>query len=482
MLYNQFFIKSALPKAEFKVIDSTVDKFFDNAEIESFCIDSRKINKNQFFVALEGERVDGHSFLEAVLKKGITGFLINKKKLELLNNIKSDLLKGCLFIIVEDTLHALTELAKYWRQRFTYPIVGITGSVGKTTTKEILSNIFKVAEVPALISFKNQNTVIGLSLNILKMRNYHKVAAFEMGISHAGEMRELADVLRPTIGVITYISPAHTHGLGSLENVAKEKQQIFSFFNQNDVGIVCGDKEIISNFYHTFPVITFGQRTKNNIQARMIKRTKESVGCPCLTDFETSFYLKLHSEKFKIRLTGNHISLINNSLAAASVANLLFVDSKFIVKGIESYKSFEARFEKRALTKQKGLLINDCYNASPESMKAAIKAFSYMKCDGKKIAVLGDMLELGEKSKFWHRQIGRFLSRSLDIDHVILVGKNAHFVAKTAPVILQTSIVKDWKEAKELLNNLLNDNSNGALILFKASRGVGLDNIVKELS
>lgn len=482
MHYNKFFIKSALPKARFNIIDSTVDKFFDNVGIESFCIDSRKVNKNQLFVALEGTRVDGHSFLEMVLNRGILAFLINKKKLKILNSINVDLLKGRLFIIVEDTFRALIDLAKYWRKQFSYPVIGITGSVGKTTTKEILSNIFKVAEIPALISFKNQNTIIGLSLNILKMRNHHKVAAFEMGISHIGEMKQLAEILHPTIGVITYISPAHTYGLGSLENVAKEKQQIFSFFNQNDIGIVYGDKKISSNFYHSFPVITFGQKTKNSIQARMIKRTKKIIQYSYLTDFEISFYLKLYSKKFKIRLASNHVSLINNSLAAAAIANLLLVDAKFIVKGIESYKSFESRFEKRTLIKQKGLLIDDCYNASPESMKAAIKSFSYMRSAGKKIAVLGDMLELGEKSKFWHRQIGRFLSYSLDIDYLILVGKNAHFIAKTAPVVLDTTVVNNWIEAKKVLNDLLDDDNDGALILFKASRGVGLDNIVKELS
>lgn len=471
MIYTPYFFKTALLDAQFKTYQISFDDFFLTKEIKSFCIDSRKIEKDQIYIALPGERVDGHDYLGDVLQKGASGLIIQKNERNRLNNIDSNLLKEKLVITVEDSLHSLKQLAKIWRHRFKIPVVGITGSVGKTTTKQMLASIFNVAKIPAYVSFKNQNTVIGLSLNILKMRAEHKFAAFEMGISHKGEMEELADILRPTVGVITYICNAHIGGLGSLNDIAIEKQKIFKFFRSGNVGIAWGDSSFVKKNSYDFPIITFGLKTKNNIQARMLKTDN---------DFNTTFNLKLYSKKYPIKVVSNHSGFINNILAASSVANFLEIDPKFIVQGIERYRSFEGRFEKIKIKDDKGILINDSYNASPESMKAALIAFAGLKCRGKKIAVLGDMLELGDQTALLHRQIGRFLSKSLDLDYIILVGKLSSCIAKTLPVILKskTKRAKDWQRAKELLDNfLLNENSN--LILFKASRGIGLDNIVK---
>lgn len=473
MIYTPYFLKTALPYAEFKTYQISFDDFFFKKEVKGFCIDSRKIEENQIFIALPGDRVDGHNYLKEVLQNGALGLIIERNKKELLDNIDPELLKYKLVIIVDDSLHSLKQLAKIWRHRFSYPVIGITGSIGKTTTKQMLSSIFDVAKIPAYISFKNQNTVIGLSLNILKMRSEYKFAVFEMGISHKGEMEELADVLRPTIGVITYVCNAHTGGLGDIKSIAEEKHKIFKFFRSNNVGIIWGDESFVKKNYYDFPIITFGLKTKNNIQARMIKTDDNS---------NTTFYLKLYSKKYPVKIASNHSGFINNVLAASSVAIFLGIDAEFIVKGIEAFKSFEGRFEKIKIKNEKGLLINDSYNASPESMKAALVAFSGLKSNGKKVAVLGDMLELGKKEAFWHRQIGRFLSKCLDLDYIILVGKLSGHIVKTTPAILKvkTKRAKDWKQAKDLLDSfLLNENNN--LILFKASRGIGLDNIIKDL-
>ena len=473
MTYTSYFLKTALPSAEFKTYQIGFDDFFFQKEIKGFCIDSRKIENDQIFIALSGQRVDGHNYLNEVLQNGAIGLIIHRDKRELLDNIDPELLKDKLVIMVDDSLHALKQLAKIWRHRFNYPIVGITGSIGKTTTKQILSSIFDAAKIPAYVSFKNQNTVIGLSLNILKMRSEHKFAVFEMGISHKGEMEELADVLRPTIGVITYICNAHTGGLGNINGVAKEKHKIFKFFRSSDVGIIWGDKSFVESVYYDFPVITFGLKTKNNIQARMINTDDNS---------NTTFYLKLYSKKYPVNIASNHSGFINNILAASSISAFLGIDPKFIVKGIEDYKSFEGRFEEIKIKNDKGMLIHDSYNASPESMKAALVTFAGLKCRGKKIVVLGDMLELGDKEAFWHRQIGRFMSKNLNLDYIILVGKLSGNIAKSSPVILRakTKRAKDWQQAKDLLDDFLLNESNN-LILFKASRGIGLDNIIKDL-
>lgn len=476
MIYNQFYLKTALLDAEFRTYNIDLDDLFFKKEITGFCIDSRKIEQDQIFIALRGDRVDGHDFLNSVLQNGAMGLIIQKDKKDLLGKIDVTLLQEKLIIIVDDTLHALKQLAKIWRNRFKYPVIGITGSVGKTSTKEMLSSIFNVADIPVCVSLKNQNTIIGLGLNILKMREEHKFAIFEMGISHSGEMEELTDLLRPTIGVITYISNAHGQGLGDLAQITKEKLKIFSLFKSNNVGIINGDQDLFKEFYFDFPVITFGLKTKNNIQARMIKNHK---------DFNTKFNLKIHSKKYPIVAPFNHLGLINNVLAATAVAEFLEIDHKFIIAGIESYKSFEGRFEKRKLKNSNGNLINDSYNASPESMKVALESFAKIYCAGKKIVVLGDMLELGKREVFWHKQVGRFLSKNLDLDFIILVGKLSTHTCKTMPAILKnkTKKVKDWPQAKAFLENYLKDISNNDnLILFKASRGIGLDNIIKDLS
>ncbi|MFH1461425.1 MAG: UDP-N-acetylmuramoyl-tripeptide--D-alanyl-D-alanine ligase [bacterium] len=476
MIYNQFYLKTALLDAEFKTYNIDLDDLFFKKEITGFCIDSRKITRDQIFIALLGEQVDGHDYLISVLQNGAMGLIIQKDKKELLDKIDAKLLEEKLVIIVDDTLHALKQLAKIWRNRFKYPIVGVTGSVGKTSTKEMLNSIFNAASIFAYVSLENQNTIIGLSLNILKMREEHKFAVFEMGISHTGEMEELVDLLRPTIGVITYISNAHGQGLGNLAQITEEKLKIFSLFKSNNVAIINGDQDVFKEFYFDFPIITFGLKTKNNIQARMIKNYK---------DFNAKFNLKIHSKKYPLIAPFNHLGLINNVLAATAVAEILEIDHKFIVSGIENYKSFEGRFEKKELKNNNGNLIHDCYNASPESMKVALESFAKIYCAGKKIAVLGDMLELGEKEAFWHKQVGRFLSKNLDLDFILLVGNLSVNICKTMPAILKnkTKKVKDWSQAKVFLDNYLKDFSNkDNLILFKASRGVGLDNIIKDLS
>jgi len=380
MIYNYSFFKTTLPNAQIKTFGIDLESFFINKEIKSFCIDSRNIDSDQIFVALKGEKVDAHEFVKDVLEKDIAGLLINKEWLENLNNLDKNLLQNKIVIVVDDSLVALKSLARVWRKQFSYPVVGITGSVGKTTTKEMLAHIFNIAKIPAFTSFKNQNTAIGLSLNILKMRFEHKFAVFEMGISHVGEMEELADILRPDIGVITYIAYAHTHGLGTINDVAREKKEIFKYFTSNNVGIICGDKDIlVKNFCPRFPIITFGKKTTNNINARLIKVMESQDKYSYVNNFVTQFNLKIYSKKYKAVINGSHDGLINNALAATAVCTFLQIDTDTILKGLSTYESFEGRFEKIEIKDKKTVLINDSYNASPESMKAAIKAFSLLK-------------------------------------------------------------------------------------------------------
>ncbi len=487
MIYNKNFLYSTIDNAIFFTQNNNLDSLLSNNKVSGFSIDTRSLEKNQIFIAIDGKNVDGHNFLIDALKKNCSGLIINENKKDLINKISKtlnvsseDLIKDKIIIIVPDTLIALKTLASKWRQTFNYPVIGITGSVGKTSTKELLLNIFNSAKIPAFATFKNQNTDIGLSLNILKMRKEHKFAIFEMGISHIGEMKELADILKPNIGIITYISHAHTQGLTNIQNIITEKLKIFKNFSQSNIGIINGDQDYIKRSFFKFPIITFGKKTKNNIQVRNIKTIEEKNKDCSSASLTTYFKLKIYDKKYPVFLHGHHDGLINNALAAATTASFLQIDPYYIVKGIETYKPKDGRFEEIKVKNYKSLFINDSYNASPHSMKAAIKAFNRLNCTGKKIAILGDMLELGKIQKTKHTQIGKYLFKNTNIDHLIVVGKNAQQIAKAAPINLPKDVVINWQDAKTVLKELLEKNGN-SLVLLKASHSIGLENIIKNI-
>jgi UDP-N-acetylmuramoyl-tripeptide--D-alanyl-D-alanine ligase len=521
MTFNQYYLRTALPNANFK--------FINKNKITGFAVDNRQIKPNEIFIALVGKQIDGHSFIESALDVGAGGIVINKDKQDYLKKIPKQKLKDKLIIVVNDTLEALYQLAKVWRQRFCYPVVAITGSVGKTTTKEIVANILRVANFDAVISLKNQNATIGLCLNILRMREYHKAAVFEVGISLTGEMELNINILRPDIGLITCVAHSHSNELGTLYQIVEQKRKIFKYFHANNIGIIFGDQKLLDDYVYHYPVIRFGLKRKNVVRARNVVidctptltggatlssaayaglRNKASGGKPfalsevpepracrrgegtksngyereSFPQTHLTFTLQLFKQTKKIKLNTTHSGLVNNSLAAATIAHLLNISFKDIVEGVESYTSFENRFEKRVLKNNKGVVISDCYNANPVSMKAAIQAFEYMKSGGEKIAILGDMLSLGNREAFWHRHIGRFLKKTTSIKKLILVGERAKLIAQTAPVFLEVEFASNWQEAKDKVEQILRKQTTlEPLILVKASRDVGLRELVKEL-
>ena len=223
MRFDQHFLKGVLP-------DAAVPHALYPDDI-SFAVDSRAVKQGDMFVALAGAKVDGHNYLQDALDQGASGFLIAEAKKDLLRALDQKILQKKLVILVDDPLQAFIKLACAWRDQFKYPVVGITGSVGKTSTKETLKAILELHGTPVIASLSNQNTRVGIAMNIFKMRSHHKVAIFEMGISKRGEMAELAKIARPTTAIITCIGHAHMEGLGSLADIATEKRAIFSYFN-----------------------------------------------------------------------------------------------------------------------------------------------------------------------------------------------------------------------------------------------------------
>jgi len=460
MRFDASFVKGALPEA------TIVQAFFpDEAQ---FSVDTRTTKHGDIFIALSGAARDAHDFLSDALNNGATGLIIAESHKQKLQAFKQEL-HNKLIITVPDTLQALIRMAVAWRSQFSYPVVAITGSVGKTSTKEMVAHILTLNGNSFVASYGNQNTKIGLSLNMLRMREHHQMAVFEIGINKRGEMVELVRMVNPTTALITGIGHTHMEGLGSLADIAGEKRDVFKYFTQESIGIINGDQAVLASVGYAHPVIKFGTKTTNQIQARKIHITPEKI----------TFTLKIYKEKYPIEINNVHEGAIFNALAATAITHLLGVPHATIIKGIQTPPVIAGRFERRQLKSKKGIIINDCYNANPESMKAALLAFQKIDTQACKIAVLGDMLELGMNSPFWHRQLGRFLRKVPSLQRVILVGEMMQWAKKTIPVHVQATVVPTWKDAVKHLEDTLREES---LILVKGSRGMGLTNLVNEIS
>ena len=460
MYFDEHFIQGAL--SDFTIINNN---FPNDAR---FSIDSRTLQKGEIFVALVGKKTDGHDFIKHALDNGAVGLIIAKEKKDILKKVEHAI-KDKLVVAVPDPLKALLRLAKVWRSQFNYPVVAITGSVGKTSTKMLLANIVSLQYKKFLVSRGNENTQLGVALNMLKMRPDHSVAIFEVGISKRGEMAIIANMLQPTSAVITCVGHSHMEGLGSLGDIALEKRDIFKYFTEESVGIINGDQPLLASVGYIHPVIKFGSKTINQIQARKIIKKDGNI----------QFVLKLYKKKYTITLKQSHEGAVFNCLAAAAAAHFLSISHEDIIRGLSLPLTISNRFESLQLAICDGTIISDCYNANPESMKYALLAFDNMNASGKKIAVLGDMLELGVNSPFWHRQLGRFLRKTPSVSHVILVGDFVKWTHKTIPVGLSCEIVPNWQEAAKRLEKQVDKSS---IVLVKGSCAMGLTNLVKQVT
>ncbi len=435
-----------------------------------FCFDSRSIQKGDVFVALTGNKVDGHSFIKDVISKGAAGIIISMQHKHISDSLtlaeKNNLFIG----LVTDPYLALLTLAEAWREQIECPIVGITGSVGKTSTREMLVDIVKLTGMNYKASLGNNNTALSVSQTILDIRKEHEIAILEMGVSKRGEMLRMAQIVKPTTAVITTIGNSHSEGIGSIYDIAIEKRALFSQFKSHNIGIINGDIPLLASTAYSHPVLKFGCKTTNQIQARKIQTH----------GFNTSFLLKLYKEKHAVTLTSNHSGRVNNALAAAAVACQLGIKSSLIVQGLQESVSVSSRFKQVENKKFLGTIIDDAYNASPESMRAALLAFEKIESKGYKIAILGDMLELGVKSPFWHRQLGRFLRKTPSLTHVLLVGEQVAWTKKTAPAGLIIDHVSDWQKALDKIKT--NIDGHESTILVKGSYGTLLHKLVTELT
>jgi UDP-N-acetylmuramoyl-tripeptide--D-alanyl-D-alanine ligase len=439
---------------------------FERMEIKGVSIDSRTIKKGELFVAIKGERFDGHDFVPEVIKNGAWGALVDRSELE--TNYAS--LGGLRNILaVEDTIFALQEMSQMHRKKFDIPVIGITGSNGKTTTKEMLASILKQRGA-VLKNEGNLNNHIGVPLTLLKLEPRHKSAAVEMGMSALGEIDALARLVSPDVGVITNIGPAHLEFLGTMDIVAQAKAELLGNLKMGGIAVLNADDRYFTTLMDKYDgrVLSFGIENKADVSAAGIRQGK---------DF-TDMTIEADDSRVNVRLpvVGKHN--IYNALAAAAAATAVGMPLDAVKYGLEDFSPVAMRSE---LKQVKGrTVLADYYNANPGSMQAALETLISLRAGHKSVAVLGDMLELGNTATGAHRDIGRTVAH-LGVDVLITIGSLAIHINEGA---LEEGMPKDQVVAAgshtEAAALLRQRSKNGDIVLIKGSRGMKMEKILEE--
>ncbi len=451
--------------SEEKILEDVLRRI-SGMEITGVSIDSRTIKKGELFVALKGPRFDGHGFISTAIKKGAWGALVNRDAVEK----NSENLGGHKNILpVGDTLSALQKMSYLHRKKFSIPVVGITGSNGKTTTKEMLAEILTVRGA-VLKNEGNLNNHIGVPLTLLRMNDTHKAAAVEMGMSAPGEIAVLARLVSPTVGVITNIGPAHLEFFESQDGIAQAKGELLDHIRPGGTAALNADDAYCGVLKKKFSglITTFGIDTAADVRASGIRHTSEGL----------EFTLTAHgcSTEICLRSVGKHN--VYNALAAAAASLAAGLPLDAVKHGLDNFASVAMRSEIRQL--QGRTVLADYYNANPASMEAALAALVDLKRGAKTVAVLGDMLELGASSGEEHRKVGRTAAR-MGVDRIIVLGDYAKDILRGAVEagMTETKVfaVKTHEEAAALLRE---QSRSGDAVLIKGSRGMKMEKILEE--
>jgi UDP-N-acetylmuramoyl-tripeptide--D-alanyl-D-alanine ligase len=441
-------------------------KMIERMDIKGVSIDSRNIQEGELFIALKGDRFDGHDFVPDAIRKGAWGALVERSVLE----SRFSLFGGLRNILpVEDTLNAFQEMAGMHRRKFSIPFIGITGSNGKTTTKEMLAGILK-QKGPVLKNEGNLNNHIGVPLTLMKLNGRHQAAVVEMGMSRTGEIALLARLLSPTVGVITNIGPAHLEFLGSLDKIADAKGELLDNLKSDATAVLNADDQYFGKLKNKFSgrVVSFG-----------INNPADVVGTEIRQDLRyTDFTIASSGTAAKVRLRAVGTHNIYNALAATAAAIAVGASIDSVKYGLDDFVSVVMRSEVREI--QGRTVLADCYNANPASMDAAIRTVVSLALGRRSIAVLGDMLELGHSASEAHREVGRAAARS-GVDMVITygvlandIGEGAHEAGMPNNRIFKAAT---HAEAAELIKEL---SRPGDVVLIKGSRGMKMEKILEE--
>jgi len=410
--------------------------------IKGVSVDSRRIKKGEVFFGIKGERYDGNLFAHEALDKGAILSVVNTGKV-----------RGDKIVHVEDTIEALGKLASYYRNKLNAKIIGITGTNGKTTTKRILEKILST-HFKTIASFKSYNNMIGVPLTILSMKKDTEVGIVEIGINQIGEMEKLAGIVRPHIALITNIGPGHLEGLKNEKTVAQEKMKIADYLKENIIFLPADSRLLKDAEKRKVKVVSFGESKRADYCIRIKKMEKEGS------------YFSINDEDFFINLPGRG-NVFNAGGAGVLAMHYFNIPSYEIKKLFKNLNGEKMRLEIKKV--KKITIINDAYNANPVSVKNSIEYLGMF--EGRKIAVLGPMLELGTREKKYHEEVIDYAKKRVDIlivyDEKDLYPKNRGF--------------KKFKNSQEIIDYLKEILKDGDTILFKASRKFEFEKIIKML-
>lgn len=458
-------------------------KVSENTEITGAVLDSRQVTAGNLFFATVGERVDGHRFIGSVYEKGASCVVTQKtpRQVEAEHGIPGD--SWGAYILVQDTLQALKDIAEYYRSTLKIPIVGITGSVGKTSTKEYIAGVL-AQKYQVLKTEGNFNNEIGVPLTLLRIRKEHEAAVVEMGISDFGEMHRLSKMVRPTVCVITNIGQCHLENLGTRDGILKAKSEIFDFMQEDGEVCLNGDDDKLASVGQVKgkPVHYFGLGDNPNEEVVAMDIVSKGL-------FGSEAQLCLEGEKaLPITVTQPGIHMVANAAAAACVGRILGLNREQITEGIRNVQPVSGRSNLISLPEY--TLIDDCYNANPVSMRAAIDLLAM--ADTKKVAILGDMFELGADSDIMHEQTGEYAALA-GLDCIICIGENAKHLYQGAlrqsRKMIQAGCITTkiyHFDTREAFGDALEEKKktyleSGSTILIKASHGMGFSWIVEKL-
>ncbi len=435
-----------------------------NAVAAGVCIDSRKAERGQVFFALAGQRVDGHAYLEDAVMAGCSVLVVSNMDATVSAFAEN---RGVVVIRVDNTEIALQDLAKYYLSLFPIRKIAVTGSTGKTTTKEMLYRIL-TEKYQTVRNLDNYNNLIGMPLSVFDIAEGTEAAVFEMGMDRPGEIHRLCDIVRPDIALITNIGLSHIEHLGSRENILKAKMEITDYFTEKNTLIINIDNDMLAALtpVRNYCTLTVGKTVGAYIRIEGLKDNGED-------GIEFTLSAAGQSREFHLGLPGLHNA--SNAALAVAAALELGLSMEEAAHGLEKMSDSDKRLH---ITEKNGIkVIDDTYNASPDSMRAAIDVLSGIR-GNRRIAILGDMFELGENEAEYHFQIGEYASHA-GINVVISVGKNARFIADGARNGETKAVHFETKDL--LLVVLAQWIRPGDVVLVKGSRGMAMEKIVAQL-
>ena len=422
--------------------------------VSAVTTDSRKIEEGALFIPLVGERFDGHDYIEMALKSGAAGCFTSK--------LPFDTVEGKFYILVEDTLLALKALASWYRGEFDLPVVQITGSAGKTTTKEMVASVLN-QKFSTLKTEANFNNAIGTPQTLLRLGDEHEAAVIETGMNHFDEIRYLGDMVRPDVAIITNVGDAHVENLGGTRlGVLQAKSEIFDNLKSDGLAILNGDDALLRELRPNFRTVLC--RKGENCHVRVsdiVERGIEGMDCTITTERAT----------YAVHIPSPGAFMIYPASMAVAVGEHLGLTAEEIVRGIAAYTSVGSRM--RVVRKGSRIIIDDCYNANPQAMAQALETLA--KTDvPRRMAVLGDMGELGALTEQAHREIGA-LTAKLGIDTVVAVGE------KSRAILTGNADALWFATLEEALPTIVEQFTDGTAVLVKASHAMNFPKIVKEL-